>query len=109
MAMPPPHPTPVQPQMTYVDRSEISETYADLLGRLSTDGITARLEFLVNRMDDAQPGAVPTGKAVTACRVIMPLAGMLDMAAKLQAIIGQLQAHGTLRQVHVPEGPQRPN
>ncbi len=111
MATPPFPSQPTQPHLTYVDRPEISETYADLLGRLSFDGITARLEFVVNRYDDRQPGQPITGKALTAARVVIPLPAVMDLAAKLQNFMAQLQASGVLRQVHVPggQGPQRPN
>jgi hypothetical protein len=115
MATPPlqsqPVPVSGQVQMTYVDRPEISETFADSLGRMMWDGIHLRMEFVVNRLDDAQQGKPPSGRALTACRVIIPVQGVIEMAAKLQNLMAQLQASGVLRQVHMPspQGPQRPN
>jgi hypothetical protein len=96
-------------QLTYVDRPEVSETFADSLARLTFDGMNLKMEFTVNRMDDPNPPAAPTGKALTACRVVMPLPGMLDMIGKLQAIVAQLQAAGVLRQIANPPTAGRPN
>lgn len=100
---------PQPPQLTYVDRPEISETFADSLGRLTFDGLTLRMEFLVNRMDDPNPPTPPTGRALTACRVVLPLSGVMDMAGKLQMLMAQLQAAGVLRQVQTPPTSGRPN
>ncbi len=61
-------PTPQMPTMVYVDRPEISETYADSCFRISIEGFNAKLEFVVNRMDDPKPGVPPSGKATTADR-----------------------------------------
>ena len=101
---------PLQVQMTYEDRPEISEPYADLLGRVYHEGITLRLEFIVNRLDNAQSGQPITGKAYTASRVVIPLTAILDMINKLQAIASRLQASGALRPVYdISAGSQKPN
>ena len=84
-------------QTIHVDRPEITETFADALARLTCDGAILRMEFIVNRMDDPNPPAPPTGKALTVCRIVMPLPGMIDMINKLQALITQLQASGVIR------------
>ena len=102
-----PTPQSGQIQMTYVDRLEISETFADSLVRAFFDGITLRMEFVVNRMDDPQPGQPPSGRSITAARLVMPLSSVLDMIARLQTMIGQLQAQGVVRQVHIPPGSQQ--
>lgn len=107
MVTPPLQPQPVQ--MTYVDRPEISETYADLLGRVLCNGTTLRMEFLVNRMDNPQPGQPGSGKGYTACRVVIPLPGMMDMVGKLQNIIAQLQAAGVIIPTHTAPGPMTIN
>jgi hypothetical protein len=101
-------PTGVQIQMTYVDRPEVSEAYADLLGRVYAEGITLRMEFVVHRLDNAEPGQAITGKALTASRVVIPITSLLDTITKLQIVANQLQAGGMLRPIHDP-GAQRPN
>jgi len=89
-----------QPQLTYVDRPEISETYADSLWRVTFNSMHLRMEFAVSRLDEPRQGQPVEGKAVTSCRVIMPLSGMIDMVGKLQTIMVQLQEARAIRQVN---------
>jgi hypothetical protein len=100
----------VEPQLTYVDRPEISETCADSLARAWRDAShNVRMEFVVNRLDDPAPPAAPTGKALTACRLVIPLSGMIDLHAKLGALIGMLQQQGVLKPIVQPQTSGRPN
>jgi hypothetical protein len=71
------------------------------------DGIHLRMEFIVNRLDDALPGAPLRGKMYTAARVVMSLPGLLDMVAKLNSLVGQLQAPGGLPPASPPDGSPR--
>ena len=97
------------PQLTHVDRPEISETFADSLAKLMFDGMNVRMEFVVNRLDDPKPPAVPTGRATTACRLVLPAPGMLDLINKLQMLVATLQAQGLLRPITSPPTAGRPN
>jgi hypothetical protein len=38
----------MQPLLTYVDRPEIPETFADSCARMTVEGFNAKLEFVVN-------------------------------------------------------------
>jgi hypothetical protein len=87
------------PTMTYVDRPEISETFADSCARMTVEGFNGKLEFVVNRMNDPQPPAPPAGRALTALRLVLPLPGILDLHAKLTQLIGALQAQGAITQI----------
>ena len=103
-------PTSQMPTMAHVDRPEISETFADSCFQISIEGLNAKLEFVVNRMDDPKPGVPPSGKATTAGRLVMPIPGILDLHGKLTQLIGALQAQGILKQVHMPQTPAgKPN
>lgn len=104
------HPPVPQPtQLTYVDRPEVSETFADSLWRISFENMVIKMELVVNRVDDPNPPAAPAGRAMTACRIVMPLPGMIDMLGKLQAVVAQLQAAGVIRQIQMPPTSGRPN
>jgi hypothetical protein len=87
-------------QLTYVDRPEIPETFADLLRHATSEGVNVKLEFVVNRFEPAAPGAPITGRSVTACRVIIPLPGLVDMMAKLGSLVANLEAQGVI--THLP-------
>jgi hypothetical protein len=60
------------------------------------------MEFVVNRMDPPVPPRAPTGKKITACRLIMTPQGFLSMAAQLQGLVGALTQQGVLKPVSVP-------
>jgi len=94
-----PAPLPVQPKMTRVDRLDVPETFADSLGRMAFDGLNAKLEFFVNWLDPPIPGQPPTGKAISACRLILPIAGVLQLHGQLTSLVNALQAQGALKQV----------
>ena len=90
MANPPPRP-PAQVQLTYAGRSEVSETFADLLHFGIAEGFNVKLEFVVNRPDPAQGGGLITGHSVTSCQLVMPLPGVIDMVNKLGGLLASLQ------------------
>jgi hypothetical protein len=110
MSNKPPAPQ-AQPTMTYVNRPEISETYVDSCARMTIEGFNGKLEFVVNRMDDPIPQAPPSGKAITAIRLVLPIPGIIDLHARLSQIIGVLQAQGALRQIPMVPGSEsgKPN
>jgi len=85
------------PRLTYVDRPEIGETFVDSVARVTFDGATLRLEFAVNRLDDARPLTQQTGRAITACRLVLPATGMLDLFGRLSTLMNALQNQGVLR------------
>jgi hypothetical protein len=97
------------PQVTYVDRDEVSETFVDSIRRAMFDGMNLRIEFTVNRLDDPQPPAPPTGRALTAARLVIPLTGFVAMVQQLNTLVGTLQAQGVLRQIQTPPTSGRPN
>jgi hypothetical protein len=49
--------TPVQYQ--YIDRPEISETFADFVNRIQFDGQTLRIEFCISRLEDPEAAGFP--------------------------------------------------
>jgi hypothetical protein len=86
---------PRQTVMTYVDRPEIPETFADCLGRVTADAVHVRLEFCINRLDHlVEPNAIKTGKMITAARVVLTVPAMFGMLDQLNQIVEQLKAAG---------------
>jgi hypothetical protein len=67
-----------------------------------------RLEFVVNRLDEPKPPLPPTGKKHTACRLILPAAGLQDLANKIVNLMNQLAAHGMVQQGGQSSG-RKPN
>jgi hypothetical protein len=87
------------PKLTPLERLDVPETFVDSLGRLTFDGINVKLEFVVHRFDDVIPGQQPTGRAISACRTVMPIPGLLQTYGQLTALINTLQAQGVIKQL----------
>jgi hypothetical protein len=88
----------MQPKLTYVGRADVPETFVDSCVRINGEGFNVKVEFVVNRFDDPKPPAPPSGSALTACRLVMPIPGMLDLHAKLTQMIDALKTQGTIKQ-----------
>ena len=86
------------PQFQYVDRPEVSETFADIVQRIQFDGQTLRLEFCVSRLDDHKPGTPVTGKRFPTCRLVLSAAAAVDLMNKMQQITSGLVKAGVLKQ-----------
>ena len=86
------------PQYQYVDRPEVSETFADFVQRIQFDGQTLRLEFCVSRLDDHKPGTPVTGKRFPTCRLVLSAAAAVDLMNKMQQITAGLVKAGVLKQ-----------
>jgi hypothetical protein len=88
----------VQSQFQYVDRPEVSETFADFVQRIQFDGQTLRIEFCVSRLDDGKPSATAAvGKRYPACRLVLSTAAAVDLMNKMQQITAELIKAGVLK------------
>ena len=101
-------------EIQYISRPEVSETFADILEKLTVDGATntLRMEFCVVRMDDPVPGGIrQTGKKYTAARLVLPMPGLLDMINKFQQIASVMEQQGTLKRqtIFTPPTSGKPN
>jgi hypothetical protein len=86
--------------LMYRDRAEVSETYVDLLRVIFSEGGNIRMEFVVNRLEPpSTPNATITGNSVTACRLVIPIQGALDLKVKLDDLLTKLRAAGIIRTI----------
>jgi hypothetical protein len=98
-----------QPQMQfqYVDRPEVSETFADFVQRIQFDGQTLRIELCVSRLDDQRSSSTPaTGKRFPACRLVLSTGAAVDLMNKMQQITAELVKAGVLK-VDPPAKPEQ--
>ena len=86
------------PLYQYVDRPDVSETFADFVQRIQFDGQTLRLEFCVSRLDEHKAGTPATGKRYPACRLVLSTAAAVDLMNKMQQITSGLVKAGVLKQ-----------
>ncbi len=84
------------PQLTYVERPEVAETYADYLETVVFDGTSIRMEFVVNRFDRPTAQGGPTGRRVTAARLVLPLNGAMNLASQLESLMATLRQQDTI-------------
>lgn len=84
---------PAQP--AYVDDASIAETYVDTLERIHVDGQIIRLEFSVMRWD----GGNGTPGRRTACRVVLPAKGAVDLLNRMNQLQDVLVRAGALKVV----------
>lgn len=89
---------PTTPTLTYEDRPELLETFADNVQRMTFDGRTLRIEFCVARKDDPPPGQQPrNGKSIPVVRLILDLDGAVDLFNKINNLQAALENAGVIR------------
>ena len=100
-------------KISYVDRPEISETYADSIEKISFDGQSWRLEFCITRMGELIPPNTLPGKKFPCCRLVLSVNTGLDLANKMQGLIAILKQQGVLKEMPVanvtPSSGGKPN
>lgn len=93
---------PILPQVTFEDRPEISETFADSIHGLIFDGQTMRIEFCVTRMDPPQPPKEPTARQYPVCRLVLPPNAAIDLYNRLERIVQALEKDGKITRNQPP-------
>jgi len=88
---------PQRPTYRYIDRPEISETFADTIESAFFDGQTLRIEFSVSRLDPLQPPSEPTGRRHPACRLVLPPTTAIDLMNRMQQIGAALAKAGIVK------------
>jgi hypothetical protein len=87
-----------EPKFDYVNRPDVNEVFVDAVHSLIFDGQTFRLEFVVNRMNEPKPGdKVPTGRQYTCARIVFTPRGGLDLANKLNNMLGAMEKQGMIK------------
>lgn len=83
---------PVRP--AYIDDPAVAETYVDTLERIHVDGQIIRMEFSVLRWE----GEDGPGRR-TACRVVLPAKGAVDLLNRMNQLQDVLVRGGALKVV----------
>ena len=83
-------------KIAYIDRPDVTETFADTLERVSFDGQSWRLEFCVTRMDDQKEDVFP-GRKYPVSRLALTVNAGLELANKMQQIVAIMEKRGTLK------------
>lgn len=95
---------PIIPKINFVDRPEVSETFADSVRGIIFDGQTMRIELCATRMDQPQPENEPTARQYPVCRLVLPPIAAIDLYNKLQQVLQALEKEGKI--TRNPPSPQ---
>jgi hypothetical protein len=90
-------PQPQSVQIRFVDRPEVTETFADSSHTVTFDGQTMRIEFCTVRMDEPRPSDSPTGRQYPVCRLVLTPNAAVDLFNKLQQIMAALEQSGAIK------------
>lgn len=96
----PAQPAPQQRQpatIRYIDRPDVTETFADAISGLLFDGQTLRIEFGVTRLDEVKPNAPITGRRYPVCRLALPPNAAIDLINRMQQVGAALGQAGAAR------------
>jgi len=85
------------PQFQYVDRPEVSETFADIVQRIQFDGQTLRIEFGVTRVDEVKPDAPITGRRYPTSRIVLSPGAAIELINRMQQIGAALTQAGVAK------------
>ena len=85
------------PQIQFVDRPEVHETFADSSQAVFFDGQSMRIEFCVTRMDEPNPPNPHTGRRYPICRLVLTPNAAVDLFNKLQQMMTALEKSGTIK------------
>jgi hypothetical protein len=94
-----------QATIRYVDRPDLTETFADAISGLVFDGQSLRIEFAVTRLDDIKPNSPISGRRYPACRLVLPPAAAIDLINRMQQIGTALTQAGLARPNPRPDTP----
>lgn len=96
---------PIIPKIHFVDRQDVSETFADAIRGVIFDGQTMRIELCTTRMDPPQPQKEPTARQYPICRLVLPPIAAIDLFNKLQQVLQAMEKDGKITR-NPPPPPQ---
>ncbi|HEX2653084.1 MAG TPA: hypothetical protein VHN11_05480 [Xanthobacteraceae bacterium] len=102
---------PAPPKLQYQDNPNLSETFADSIGRWIFDGNTLRIDFTVARIERPDDGkGQPIGKSVPACRLVLTANGAVELLNRCRQLTAALEKAGLVKeQVAQAAKPEKTN
>ena len=96
-----------KPQIDFVDRPELAETFIDSIRNVTFDGATVRAELCVTRFEEAASPAVAKAKQYPASRLVLRPDAAVDLFVRLQRLIALMEQRGIVRREQ-PRPPAKP-
>ena len=84
-------------RIQYIDRLEITETFANSVSKcFFTEGV-ANIELCVTRLDKPEPPNPPTGNNYPACRLVLTPQAVIQLFQGLNGIMGAMEKEGIIK------------
>ena len=84
-------------RIEYIDRPDVTETYANSMGKcFFTEGI-ANIELCVTRLDKPDPTNPPAGKRYPVCRLALTPQAVIQLFQGLNGIMGAMEKEGIIK------------
>ena len=87
---------PPQPQLQYVDRPDLLETFVDAVRTVTFDGATVRAELCVTRLEEGAAQSAVATQYPSARLVLRPDAAV-DLFMRLQRLIALMEQRGIVK------------
>ncbi len=94
--------------VSFVDRPDCAETFADTVNSVFFDGQTLRIEFGVTRMDEMKKDTPLTARRYPACRLVLSPAAAIELINKMQQTAAALEQAGIVKQARKDDVPGAP-
>ena len=93
--------------LRYVDLPNLSETFVDSFHFATFDNNTLRIELCITRMDEPKPPKPPTGRKITACRLVLTPNVTVELYNQLSKFIQIMEKQGQI--IKAPQQKQPKN
>ena len=106
MAQPPSPSGP--PQSKYIDRPDLSETFADHLEHTNFGDAVVKITMSATRWPEFKSGTQIMGERTTALRLVVPAKAAIELYNSLSQLLGALEKQGLVTHQINPGAPINP-
>ena len=89
-------------QIQYIDRLDVTESFANSMGKCFFSEGVANIELCVTRLDRPNPPNPPTGKKYPACRLVLTPQAVIQLFQGLNGIMGAMEKEGIIKTNPIP-------
>ena len=97
-----------QPQVEFVDRPDLAETFVDSVRHVTFDGATVRAEMCVTRFGEGAGQDTAAARQYPASRLVMRPDAAVDLFVRLQRLIALMEKRGIVKR-EAPKPQERPS
>jgi hypothetical protein len=90
--------TNVPLKLEFIDRLDVTESYADSVHSISFDGQSLRLTFCISRMNELKQDEQVSGKRYPSCRLVLSANAAVDLMNRMRQISAALTRAGFLKE-----------